>query len=99
MFLLDRKTVAPLGSEGGPVEEFAILGATANGMLFMTWRSTWGSAYTNADSKSWSKITSSRCKADALALTLQCTKYVWGATHTAAAQMQPRATCASITCT
>ena len=31
MFLVDRKTIAPIGSEGGPVEEFAVLGATANG--------------------------------------------------------------------
>ncbi|EIE26733.1 hypothetical protein COCSUDRAFT_59250 [Coccomyxa subellipsoidea C-169] len=30
MFMLDRKTIAPLGSEGGPIEEFAVLGATAN---------------------------------------------------------------------
>lgn len=32
MFMLDRKTIAPLGSEGGPIEEFAVLGATANGV-------------------------------------------------------------------
>ena len=28
LFLISRKTVAPLGSEAGPVEEFAVLGAT-----------------------------------------------------------------------
>ena len=33
MFLLDRKTVAPVGSDSGPIEEFAVLGATANGAL------------------------------------------------------------------
>lgn len=31
MFLLERKVVAALGSTGGPIEEFAILGATGNG--------------------------------------------------------------------
>ncbi len=31
--MLDRKTIAPLGSEGGPIEEFAVLGATANGAV------------------------------------------------------------------
>lgn len=31
IFLLDRKTVAPIGSETGPIEEFTVLGATANG--------------------------------------------------------------------
>ena len=31
MFLLERKVQAPIGSEGGPVEHFAVLGATGNG--------------------------------------------------------------------
>lgn len=30
MFLIDRKVVAPVGSEGGAAEEFVVLGATAN---------------------------------------------------------------------
>lgn len=36
MFMLDRKTIGPLGSEGGPVEEFAILGATGNGAVCLS---------------------------------------------------------------
>lgn len=28
LFLISRKTVAPIGAEGGPVEEFVVLGAT-----------------------------------------------------------------------
>ena len=31
MFLLDRKVLSPSGSGGGRSEEFAVLGATANG--------------------------------------------------------------------
>ncbi|KAK9848236.1 hypothetical protein WJX84_001782 [Apatococcus fuscideae] len=30
LFLIDRKLVAPVGSDGGPIEEFNVLGATAN---------------------------------------------------------------------
>ena len=33
MFLLNRKVAAPIGSEGGPVELFDVLGATGNGRL------------------------------------------------------------------
>lgn len=33
MFLLSRKVAAPIGSEGGPVELFDVLGATGNGRL------------------------------------------------------------------
>ena len=31
LFLIDRKLIAPVGSDGGPVEDFNVLGATANG--------------------------------------------------------------------
>ncbi|KAK9841932.1 hypothetical protein WJX84_004500 [Apatococcus fuscideae] len=30
LFLIDRKLVAPVGSDGGPIEDFNVLGATAN---------------------------------------------------------------------
>lgn len=31
LFLIDRKVLEPVGTEGGAAEEFAVLGATGNG--------------------------------------------------------------------
>lgn len=41
LFLIDRKLISPVGSEGGPVEEFNVLGATANGELVLSSPANW----------------------------------------------------------
>ena len=33
MIFLDRKVEAPIGSEGGPIEQFDVCGATGNGTM------------------------------------------------------------------